>query len=61
MAPEHWEVLERAAVVYHNVGSPVLACLQASNCVRDVSFVDRDGYAIDPAGRRIPCVGYPAR
>ena len=48
---EDWEDFRRAVEVYHAAGMRVFGYVQASNCVYDGSFRDKDWYALDPKGR----------
>jgi hypothetical protein len=50
---EDWEDFRKAAEVYHEVGSPVFAYIQSSNCVYQGSYVEKDWYARNPKGRKI--------
>lgn len=58
---EDWDDFERAAAVYHERGSKVLAYIQTSNCVHEGSFVGMDWYARDQRGQRIPYFAYTRR
>ncbi|MFN2305251.1 MAG: putative glycoside hydrolase [Anaerolineales bacterium] len=50
---EDWEDFRKAAVVYHQAGSPVFAYIQTSNCVFDGSFRQKNWYALDRKGKKI--------
>jgi hypothetical protein len=50
---EDWESFRQAAEHYHQLGSPVFAYIQSSNCVFDGSFVEKDWYARDAKGRKV--------
>jgi hypothetical protein len=50
---EDWEDFRKAAAIYHQLGSPVFAYIQTSNCVYDGSFVSKDWYALDAKGRKV--------
>ena len=50
---EDWEDFRRAADNYHQVGSPVFAYIQSSNCVFEGSFKSKDWYVRDPKGRKV--------
>lgn len=50
---EDWESFRQAAEHYHELGSPVFAYIQSSNCVYDGSFVEKDWYARDAKGRKV--------
>jgi hypothetical protein len=50
----HWEEFSEAVGVYRGAGLQVAGYVQASNCVAEGSYADRDWYAVTPAGDRIP-------
>lgn len=50
---EDWDDFERAAAVYHQLGSKVFAYIQTSNCVYDGSFKSKDWYARDHRGKKV--------
>jgi hypothetical protein len=50
---EDWRDFERAAEIYHQLGSKVFAYVQTSNCVYDGSFRDKNWYARDPHGKKV--------
>jgi hypothetical protein len=50
---EDWEDFRKGAEAYHQVGSPVFAYIQTSNCVFQGSFKDKDWYAQNPKGEKI--------
>ncbi len=53
-APD-WEVFKSAVRHYHEVGVRVLGIIQASNCVYQGSYKEKDWYALDPHGNKIYC------
>lgn len=50
---EDWEDFRKAAEAYHQLGSPVFAYIQTSNCVYSGSFVEKDWYALSARGKKI--------
>lgn len=48
-----WLSFERAVKAYHAAGIQVFGSVQTSNCVYSGSYVDKEWYALDPAGRKI--------
>jgi hypothetical protein len=50
----HWTEFERAAAHYGEAGFHVVGYVQASNCLAEGSYAERDWYALSPRGRRIP-------
>jgi len=50
---EDWEDFRKGAETYHQLGSPVFAYIQSSNCVYDGSFAKKDWYAKDARGRKV--------
>jgi len=47
-----WEDFTQAVKAYHKEGIKVFGYVQSSNCVYDVSYKDKDWYALDPQGKR---------
>ncbi len=52
---QDWELFRTAVRHYHQVGVRVFGYIQASNCVYQDSYVDKDWYALDPNGNKIYC------
>lgn len=52
---QDWELFRSAVKHYHDVGVRVFGYIQASNCVYQGSYVDKDWYALDPYGQKIYC------
>lgn len=50
---EDWEDFRQGAVAYHQLGSPVFAYIQTSNCVYSGSFIEKDWYARNSKGKKI--------
>ena len=50
----HWAEFAEALCNYSNAGLTVLGYVQASNCLAEGSYAERDWYARTPAGRTIP-------
>lgn len=50
---EDWEAFRRAAAIYRQGGSPVFAYIQASNCVYQGSFRQKDWFARDARGKKV--------
>ena len=50
---EDWEDFCKGAEAYHQLGSPVFAYIQTSNCVYSGSFVEKDWYALSSKGEKI--------
>jgi len=50
----HWEEYGRAVRAFREAGLQVVGYVQASNCVAQGSYADRDWYVRTPRGRRVP-------
>ena len=50
---EDWEHFRKGAEAYHELGSPVFAYIQTSNCVYSGSFIEKDWYARNPKGKKV--------
>lgn len=50
-----WELFRTAVRHYHAAGIRVFGYIQASNCVYQGSYIDKDWYALDPNGNKIYC------
>ncbi|MBN1201355.1 MAG: hypothetical protein JXJ20_05810 [Anaerolineae bacterium] len=50
-----WEVFRRAVRLYHEAGIQVVGGVQVSSCMAQGPYREKDWYALDPWGRRIPC------
>jgi hypothetical protein len=50
----HWASFESALNHYHQVGIKVFGYIQASNCAFEGSYVEKDWYAEDAWGHKIP-------
>lgn len=50
-----WESFRSAVQHYHRAGIRVMGCIQASNCVYQGSYTNRDWYALDAKGHKIYC------
>lgn len=50
-----WEIFRAAVQHYHRVGVRVMGYIQASNCVYQGSYIDKNWYALDPQGNKIHC------
>ena len=51
---QDWESFYSALNHYHKVGIKVFGYIQASNCVYSGSYLDKDWYALDYYGQKIP-------
>lgn len=52
---QDWELFRAAVKYYHDAGVRVFGYIQASNCVYQGSYIDKDWYALDPYGNKIYC------
>jgi hypothetical protein len=50
----HWQEFQDAVGTYRNAGFRTIGYVQASNCLAEGSYADRDWYAVTPSGRRVP-------
>ncbi|MBZ0318588.1 MAG: hypothetical protein K8L91_19395 [Anaerolineae bacterium] len=51
---QDWESFRSAVIHYHKAGVKIFGYVQSSNCVYQGSYIEKDWYALDPYGRKIP-------
>lgn len=52
---QDWELFRSAVKYYHDAGIRVFGYIQASNCVYQGSYINKDWYALDPYNNKINC------